>query len=308
MLLFPGFQRHQFRYRNKKSESSGNKERMTKMKLYNKTAFKTSRVVTTSYSTSFSIATSLLARKQRKAIYAIYGFVRFADEIVDTFHKHNKKYLLKQFEKDLYEAIDKGISLNPVLHAFQKTVKKYRIPHEYIDAFLNSMKHDLQKKVYTSKAETDEYIYGSADVVGLMCLRVFCNGNDTQFAALKKPAMRLGSAFQKVNFLRDLKDDYLSLGRNYFPNIDISTFDETAKQKITAEIKKDFNEAYAGIKQLPSNSRTAVFLAYLYYRVLLKKLEKTPAEKTLNHRVRISNIRKIMLLLKAKTLSNLNML
>ena len=280
---------------------------MTKMKLYNKTAFKTSEIVTTSYSTSFSYATGLLEKKQRKAIYSIYGFVRFADEIVDTFHKHNKQVLLEQFEIDLYKSIQEGISLNPVLHSFQKTVKKYRIPNEYIDAFLNSMKADLEKKNYFCKTETDEYIYGSADVVGLMCLRVFCNGNEKKFNRLKTPAMKLGSAFQKVNFLRDLKNDCHTLGRNYFPNTDISTFDETVKKQIVNEIKNDFDQAYPGIQQLPKNSRTAVLLAYLYYRGLLKKLENTPAEKIKKQRIRLSNFNKIILLFKAKTLSNLNM-
>lgn len=280
---------------------------MTEMKLYNETAFKTSRIVTTSYSTSFSIATSLLEKKQRNAIYAIYGFVRFADEIVDTFHDHNKKQLLEQFEKNLYESIEQRISLNPILHSFQKTVWDYNISHKYIDAFLTSMKFDLEKKIYSCKTETDEYIYGSADVVGLMCLRVFCNGSDTKFKELKRPAMRLGSAFQKVNFLRDLRNDYQELGRCYFPDIDISTFDERSKYQIVNEIKRDFKEAYAGIKKLPGNSRTAVLLAYLYYRVLLKKLEQTSAEKLLNKRIRISNFKKMMLLVKAKTLSNLNM-
>lgn len=280
---------------------------MTEMKLYDETAFKTSKIVTTSYSTSFSIATSLLEKKQRNAIYAIYGFVRFADEIVDTFHTHNKKQLLIRFEKDLYDAIEQGVSLNPVLHSFQKTVKKYNISHKHIDAFLTSMKFDLEKKIYSCKTETDEYIYGSADVVGLMCLRVFCNGSDSKFEKLKKPAMRLGSAFQKVNFLRDLKNDYQELGRCYFPDINISTFDEIAKQKIIYEVKKDFKEAYKGIRKLPGNSRTAVLLAYLYYRVLLNKLERTSAEKLLNQRIRISNVKKMMLLVKAKTLSNLNM-
>ncbi len=281
---------------------------MTKMKLFDETAFKTSRIVTTSYSTSFSVATSMLRKKQRKAVYAIYGFVRFADEIVDSFHKHDKAYLLEHFERDLNEALERRISLNPVLHSFQKTVKKYHIPREYINAFLTSMKFDLEKKSYTCKTETDEYIYGSADVVGLMCLCVFCNGNEQQFNELKKPAMKLGSAFQKVNFLRDLKEDCTELGRSYFPDINLSTFNETTKSQVIEEIKKNFKEAYAGIQKLPRGSRTAVLLAYLYYRVLLQKLEKTPAEKILTQRIRVSNFRKMMLLVKAKTISNLNLI
>lgn len=281
---------------------------MAKMKLYRKTAFKTSKVVTQNYSTSFSFATSLLNKKHSDAIYAIYGFVRFADEIVDTFHKHDKKKLLDQFEKDLYQSIEMGISLNPVLHSFQHVVKKYNIPSDYIKAFLTSMKYDLEKKVYKTKLESDNYIYGSADVVGLMCLRVFCDGDEKQFNELKIPAMKLGSAFQKVNFLRDLKDDTIKLGRTYFHNVDIKNFDDKTKNQIILDIKNDFAEAYQGIKKLPDDSKVAVLLAYYYYKNLLFKLEKTKARSIMQKRIRISNFKKIMLLLKAKTICNLNML
>lgn len=276
--------------------------------LYTATALKTSKVVTESYSTSFSYAASLLKKEHRDAIYAIYGFVRFADEIVDTFHNHDKKTLLEQFEKDLHHSLENGISLNPVLHSFQLVVKKYHIPHEYIDAFLTSMKHDLNKKEYKTQVETSQYIYGSADVVGLMCLCVFCDGNKQQFEALKQPAMKLGSAFQKVNFLRDLKNDYETLGRNYFSGIDINQFDEKAKKRVINEIKSDFREAYSGIKKLPNNAKNAVLLAYLYYQVLLKKLERTAPDKILHQRIRISNLKKMLLLLEAKTLCKLNLL
>ena len=278
------------------------------MDLYTETALKTSKIVTESYSTSFSYATSLLKKEHRDAIYAIYGFVRFADEIVDTFHNHDKKILLDQFEKDLHQALENGISLNPVLHSFQLVVNKYGISHKYIEAFLTSMKYDLDKKEYKTQLETDQYIYGSADVVGLMCLRVFCDGNDQQFETLKKPAMKLGSAFQKVNFLRDLKNDFETLGRNYFPGIDINRFDKKAKELVINEIKNDFNEAYAGIKKLPVNAKNAVLLAYLYYRVLLKKLERTAPDKILHERIRISNFKKMLLLLEAKTLCKLNLI
>lgn len=280
---------------------------MTKLNHYKKTSFKTSRVVTQTYSTSFSLATSLLKREHRNAIYAIYGFVRLADEIVDTFHEYDKKYLLTEFEIDLKQSIEMGISLNPVLNSFQLVIKQYNIPYDYIHAFLTSMKSDLEKKEYKNQTEADQYIYGSADVVGLMCLRVFCDGNQKMFEKLKHPAMKLGSAFQKVNFLRDLKDDTEMLGRHYFPNININYFDEEAKKQIVLDIEKDFAEAYKGIKKLPAHSRTAVFLAYLYYRNLLKKIKKTQSSVIIKRRIRISNFKKIMLLLKAQTLCKFNL-
>ncbi len=278
------------------------------MKLYDDTATKISKVVTTSYSTSFSMATGMLDKRHRDAIYAIYGFVRFADEIVDTFHEFNKKELLDKFESDLKDALTQGISLNPILHSFQIVVKEYGIPYQYIDAFLTSMKYDLNKKHYENKLEADTYIYGSADVVGLMCLRIFTDGNEAQFNELKKPAMKLGSAFQKVNFLRDLKNDTEELGRTYFPHIVNGGFNEECKLKIIEDIESDFREAFEGIKQLPKSTRVAVLSAYYYYIELLLKIKNTPAKEIMLSRVRISDFKKISLLLKAKVLCKLNRL
>lgn len=278
------------------------------MKLYDDTATKISKVVTTSYSTSFSMATGMLDKKHRNAIYAVYGFVRFADEIVDTFHEFNKKELLDKFESDLKDALAQGISLNPILHSFQIVVKEYGIPYQYIDAFLTSMKYDLNKKNYENKLEADTYIYGSADVVGLMCLRIFTDGNEARFNELKKPAMKLGSAFQKVNFLRDLKNDTVELGRTYFPHLVNGDFDEESKLKIIEDIESDFREAFEGIKQLPKSTRVAVLSAYYYYLELLLKIKNTPAKEIMVSRVRISNLRKTSLLLKAKVLCKLNVI
>ncbi|GAB1452231.1 phytoene/squalene synthase family protein [Draconibacterium sp.] len=276
------------------------------MKLYDHTATKISKIVTTSYSTSFSMATGMLDKKHRDAIYAIYGFVRFADEIVDTFHEFNKKELLNKFESDLEDALAQGISLNPILHSFQIVVKEYGIPYQYIDAFLTSMKYDLDKKNYENKLEADTYIYGSADVVGLMCLRVFTDGDEVYFNKLKKPAMKLGSAFQKVNFLRDLKNDTEDLGRIYFPNLVNGEFNEASKQIIIKDIEADFREAFEGIKQLPKSTRVAVLSAYYYYLELLLKIKNIPAKEIMISRVRISDSRKISLLIKAKVLCKLN--
>lgn len=278
------------------------------MQLYDRTALKISKVVTKCYSTSFSMATETLEKKHRDAIYAIYGFVRFADEIVDTFHEFNKKELLDKFESDLKNAIEQGISLNPILHSFQIVVKEYGIPIQYIDAFLTSMKHDLNKKIYESKLEADTYIYGSADVVGLMCLRVFTDGDEVRFNELKKPAMKLGSAFQKVNFLRDLKADTEELGRTYFPNLVKGEFNEGTKSKIIEEIETDFREALQGIKQLPKSTRVAVLSAYYYYLELLSKLKNITTNEIMVSRIRISDFRKISLLIKAKVLCKLNMI
>ena len=269
------------------------------MNLYNKTSFQISRLVTQSYSTSFSIATSLFEKEMRDAIYSIYGFVRFADEIVDTFQEYDKKYLLEKFENDYYDAVKKGISLNPVLQSFQETVKKYSIPDENIQAFLTSMKFDLVKNHYNDKTEIDKYIYGSADAVGLMCLKVFCNGDDKLYKELEKPAMKLGSAFQKVNFLRDLRNDTRVLGRTYFPEIQDERFDEENKLIVIKDIENDFNSAFAGIKKLPKKSRLAVLIAYYYYRSLLKKIKKVPATKIIESRIRISNVKKMFLILKS---------
>ena len=269
------------------------------MILYNQTANQISTLITKQYSTSFFWATSTLHHEMQDAITAIYGFVRLADEIVDTFHEYDKEYLLNKFEKDYFESYDQGISLNPVLHSFQLTVRKYNIPNEYVRAFLNSMRADLLKKDYTNQREIDEYIYGSADVVGLMCLKVFCNGDDTYFDELKKPAMKLGSAFQKVNFLRDLKTDMECLDRSYFPEIKKDNFSETTKEQVILQINHDFEEAFEGIKKLPKDAKLSVLLAYYYYKNLLQKIEHTPVGKIMETRIRIPDIKKIVLLLKA---------
>ena len=268
-----------------------------------------SKLVTQKYSTSFSLAVNMLSPKIRADIYNIYGFVRFADEIVDTFHEYNKVDLMAHFEKDYYAAKTRGISLNPILNSFQKTVTRYDIPDEMVQAFLKSMKADLHKTEYTTKEEYDEYIYGSADVVGLMCLKVFVNGDDKMYEDLKDAAMRLGSAFQKVNFLRDLKDDYEVLNRSYFPNIDLGKLDAASKDLIIEEIEADFEYAFSnGILKLPTVAKFGVYMAYRYYRRLLKKLHKIPSEKIMDSRVRISDPMKINLLARSYVKYKLNII
>lgn len=264
--------------------------------LFDDVSFKCSKLVTKSYSTSFSLAVKMLAPSIREDIYNIYGFVRFADEIVDSFHGYQKEQLIQDFETDYYKALDSGISLNPILNAFQITVKKNNISDDLVQAFLKSMKMDLVKSEYNTKAEYDDYIYGSADVVGLMCLKVFVQGNQEKYDALKDEAMRLGSAFQKVNFLRDLKDDNLVLNRNYFPGVDLRSFDDEAKKAIIAEIDEDFKAAREGIKKLPLEAKFGVFTAYVYYKKLLNKLERTPSHKIGTSRIRVSNYSKAGLL------------
>ncbi|GEL12283.1 Phytoene/squalene synthetase [Flavobacterium glycines] len=264
--------------------------------LFDDVSFKCSRLVTKNYSTSFSLAVYMLSPSIRDAIYSIYGFVRFADEIVDSFHGFDKENLINDFENDYYKAYNSGISLNPILNSFQQTVKQYNISDDLIQAFLKSMKMDLIKLDYNSKAEYEEYIYGSADVVGLMCLKVFVSGKEHKYEELKDQAMRLGSAFQKVNFLRDLKDDNLILNRNYFPGVDLNSFDEKAKKSIINEIKEDFKIAYQGIVKLPIEAKFGVYTAYVYYKKLLKKLENTPCKEIGNSRIRVSNYTKATLL------------
>jgi phytoene/squalene synthetase len=264
--------------------------------LFDDVSFKCSKLVTKDYSTSFSLAVYMLSPSIRDAIYSIYGFVRFADEIVDSFHGYDKENLINDFETDYYKAYNSGISLNPILNSFQQTVKKYNISDDLIQAFLKSMKKDLIKLDYNSKAEYEEYIYGSADVVGLMCLKVFVKGNNQKYEQLKDEAMRLGSAFQKVNFLRDLKDDNLILNRNYFPGVDLNSFDENAKKMIINEINEDFKIAYQGIVKLPIEAKFGVYTAYVYYKKLLKKLENTPCKEIGNTRIRVSNYTKATLL------------
>jgi phytoene/squalene synthetase len=264
--------------------------------LFDDVSFKCSKLVTKNYSTSFSLAVYMLSPIIRDAIYSIYGFVRFADEIVDSFHGFDKENLINDFEQEYYKSYNSGISLNPILNSFQHTVKKYNITDDLIQAFLKSMKLDLVKSDYNSKAEYEEYIYGSADVVGLMCLKVFVAGKDHKYEQLKDEAMRLGSAFQKVNFLRDLKDDNLVLNRNYFPGVDLNSFDENAKKMIIKEIQEDFNVAYQGILKLPIEAKFGVYTAFVYYKKLLKKLENTPCHEIGNARIRVSNYTKAGLL------------
>lgn len=254
-----------------------------------------SRLVTSSYSTSFSLAIKFLHKDFVNPIHGIYGFVRFADEIVDSFHDYPKADLLKRFSNETYLAIDEGISLNPILNSFQAVVNKYEIDKDLIDKFLASMSMDLHKDDYT-QAQYEEYILGSAEVVGLMCLKVFTEGNSDMYKRLTPSAMKLGSAFQKINFLRDLKADYNGLGRSYFPGIEVSQFDEQTKREIEHDIKADFDAGYEGIVQLPKKARFGVYLAYVYYCALFTKISNTPSNRILEERIRISNRRKAGLL------------
>ena len=260
--------------------------------LFDSVSNECSKIVTNSYSTSFSLATRMLSSSIRTHIYNIYGFVRFADEIVDTFHSYNKMELFNRFEESLYLAISNKISLNPILNSFQMTVNLYHIDIDYIKSFMTSMRWDLSKKTYKTEKEYKDYIYGSADVVGLMCLKVFVKGDKRLFEKLKKPAMHLGSAFQKVNFLRDLKSDTENLNRLYFPDVNIDSFDENSKSKIINEIKEDFKQGKTGIFQLPNESKFGVYTAYKYYLRLLKKLKKTPSTEIKSKRIRVANYQK----------------
>jgi phytoene/squalene synthetase len=255
-----------------------------------------SQKVTHTYSTSFSLATRMLAPSIRQDIYNIYGFVRFADEIVDSFHDYDKRVLFGRFEQALEDALRDKISLNPILNSLQHTVHRYSIDRHLIDSFMDSMRLDLSKSEYLTTEEYKQYIYGSADVVGLMCLKVFVKGNQAKYEALKDSAMALGSAFQKVNFLRDLKADYEHLSRTYFPNTNLDALDEASKQSIIADIEEDFKKGYSGIVQLPAEAKFGVFMAYRYYRRLLKKLASTPAIEIKNKRIRVPNYEKFGLL------------
>jgi len=277
-------------------------------KIFDEVSEMCSKTVTESYSTSFSLATRMLSLSIRQDIYNIYGFVRFADEIVDSFHDYNKEELLNNFEKELRYSITNKISLNPILNSFQKTLLKYDIDIKLVNSFLKSMRWDLDKKVYLNKQEFDEYIYGSADVVGLMCLKVFVSGDQDKFNQLKPYAMSLGSAFQKVNFLRDLKADHESLNRSYFPNLNIDKFDEKSKQFILNEIDRDFSNALKGILLLPSSARFGVYTAYKYYLKLLNKLRKTDPLKIKNSRIRVPNYQKINVLARSYIRYRLNIL
>ena len=276
--------------------------------FYDKVTENCSKIVTQSYSTSFSLATKMLDSSIRNHIYNIYGFVRFADEIVDTFHDFPKEELLNRFEKDLNFSLEKKISLNPILNSFQLTVNKYNIDRKLISAFLKSMRWDLNKSIYKTDKEYKEYIYGSADVVGLMCLKVFVKGDDDLYFKLKPAAMSLGSAFQKVNFLRDLKKDYQELDRTYFPNVDFNHFDEETKTKIIKEIENDFNLALKGIFNLPIESRFGVYTAYKYYNKLLKKLKNIPSKKIQNARIRVPNYQKMGVFARSYLKYRLNLL
>ena len=267
-----------------------------------------SKLVTNAYSTSFSMATKMLSESIRQDIYNIYGFVRFADEIVDTFHDYDKEKLFKNFEASLESALADKISLNPILNAFQDTYHKYHIDKHLVDAFMNSMRLDLFKKDYLTEEEYKNYIYGSADVVGLMCLKVFVKGDHKTYEDLKDSAMHLGSAFQKVNFLRDLKADFEDLSRTYFPNTDLNHLDEASKQAIIKDIENDFSEGLKGIKRLPLEARFGVFMAYRYYNKLLQKLKKTPALEIKSTRIRVPNYKKIELLTRSYVKYQLNLL
>lgn len=266
------------------------------LSLFHQTCEECSKLVTQRYSTSFSLGIRAFDKEFRTPVYAIYGFVRFADEIVDTFHDFDKKVLLDEFRQDTFKAIELGISLNPILHAFQRVVNEYNIDHELIHAFMDSMEMDLYKSVYESKVLYDKYIYGSAEVVGLMCLQVFCKNDRDLFHSLTPAARSLGAAFQKVNFLRDMTSDMEERGRVYFPGIDFNTFDEYSKNEIVNDIQKDFDEAFEGIKNLPSGARRGVFLAYTYYLKLFNKIKKAPIDRMLTERIRVPDSQKAFLL------------
>jgi phytoene/squalene synthetase len=275
--------------------------------IYSEVCFQCNKLITNAYSTSFSLGIKMFAPELRPPIYAIYGFVRFADEIVDTFHNHDKKSLLDDFKKDTFKAIENKLSLNPVLQSFQEVVNKYNIDHELIHAFLYSMEMDLYKNIY-DKTELDKYIYGSAEVVGLMCLKVFLNGNEEKYNELKNYARALGAAFQKINFLRDIKSDYVDRGRVYFPDIDFNNFSELEKQRIEEDIQKDFELAYKGIVRLPKSSRLGVYCAYKYYLNLFYKIRSHPATDVTSKRFRVSDKRKLYLLATSALRHNLNLL
>ena len=276
--------------------------------IFDKVSNDCSKLVIKRYSTSFYFSSSLLSKTIRQDIFNIYGFVRLADEIVDTFHEYPKQELLEDFEKELWRSVDNKISLNPILNSFQHTVNKYSIPKDLINSFLDSMKMDLEKKEYNSVEEYKKYIYGSADVVGLMCLKVFVKGSESSFSELSSFAISLGSAFQKVNFLRDLKDDSNVLNRVYFPNVDMNNFNEKSKKEIILEIEKDFANAVKGIVKLPKNSKFAVYIAYRYYNKLLKKLKRTSSENIVKKRIRIHNLQKFIVIARSYVKYQLNLI
>jgi len=275
--------------------------------LFDTVSYECSKLVTTSYSTSFSTATKMLAPSIRQDIFNIYGFVRFADEIVDTFQDYDKRTLFDNFEADLERALIDKISLNPILNSFQYTFHKYEIDKNLVDSFMKSMRLDLDKQVYLTQEEYKEYIYGSADVVGLMCLKVFVSGDEKRYNELKESAMSLGSAFQKVNFLRDLKADFEDLSRTYFPGTNLDELDEASKTKIIAEIEEDFAKGLSGIHKLPVEAKFGVYTAYRYYKKLLTKLKKTPSMEIKNKRIRVADYQKVHLLARSYVKCRLNL-
>lgn len=266
------------------------------MALYEQTTFECSKLITQRYSTSFTLGIKTLHKKFHMPIYAVYGFVRFADEIVDTFYQNDQTALLQEFKADTYKAIAQKISLNPVLHSFQKVVNEYAIPHDLIEAFLHSMEMDLDDRTYDD-SQYNEYIYGSAEVVGLMCLKVFCQGDEAMYEKLVPSARKLGAAFQKVNFIRDIKSDFEDRGRVYFPGVDFNDFNKSAKEQIEADIQNDFNEALVGIQQLPAGAKMGVYLAYQYYVKLFRKIKNCPPSRIKEERIRIPDLRKLTILL-----------
>jgi phytoene synthase len=275
--------------------------------LFDNVSANCSKITTKAYSTSFSIGIRFLHKKMHKPIYGIYGFVRLADEIVDSFHDYDKVFLMSKFRQDTVDAINNRISLNPILNSFQETVLKYDIEWELIDTFLKSMEMDLEQKQHTAESY-DQYILGSAEVVGLMCLRVFTEGDKELYDNLKPFAMKLGSAFQKINFLRDIQADYLQLGRTYFPEVNFLKFSVHEKEKIQKEIELEFEEALVGIKKLPLSSRRGVYLAFYYYKKLFYQIKKTPAEKVMEQRIRINDAYKVTLMFKSLLRHQLNIL
>lgn len=275
------------------------------MNLFDETCFECSKLITEKYSTSFSLGIKAFEKRLRYPVYAIYGFVRYADEIVDTFYGHDQRQLINDFREETFKAIERGISTNPVLQSFQQVVNQYGIERELIDAFLTSMKMDLDKTEY-DEGGYKVYIYGSAEVVGLMCLRVFCANDGMLYNQLISKARSLGSAFQKINFLRDIKADYENRGRTYFPGVDFANFTAHDKSLIETDIKKDFDDAFLGIKQLPKAARLGVYVAYIYYLQLFKKIRRAPASVIMQKRIRISDSRKLSLYLKARLHQKLN--
>ncbi len=275
------------------------------MDLYDETCFECSKLITHKYSTSFSLGIKAFAKRFHYPVYAIYGFVRYADEIVDTFHGYNKLKLLTDFKREAFEAIHAQISLNPVLHSFQKIVNEYQIDCHLIESFLRSMEMDLDKTTHNEDSYK-EYIYGSAEVVGLMCLKIFCENDDDTYKRLMSQAKSLGSAFQKINFLRDIKSDFEERGRTYFPQINFELFTEADKEKIENDIETDFNNALDGIKKLPRGCRKGVYIAYAYYLELFKKIKSSPAKTISENRIRVTDRKKIWLLAQALLKNKVN--